>query len=131
LGVPFTADKEDSMAIRFVDRLDSILRQQCPKCREGRMFKGIFHMEKECGVCHLKFEREEGYWTGAMMVNWVMVCVIFGPLWGVMIAKGVPFPITCLVTLALLAVLLPFLFRYSRVLWLHLDHSVDTGEKRP
>jgi hypothetical protein len=92
------------------------------------MFTGIINMRAKCSVCHLRFEREEGYWTGAMLINWVMVCVILCPLWVGMLMKGVSFMLTLLTTFALLVVFIPVLFRYSRVIWLHLDHSVDTGE---
>jgi hypothetical protein len=92
------------------------------------MFTGIIRMRPQCDVCHLKFEREEGYWTGAMLINWVMVCVVLCPVWVVMLLRGVSFIATLLATFLLLVALIPWLFRYSRVIWLHLDHSVDTGE---
>lgn len=106
-------------------RSGSIARQVCPKCERGKMFKGLFGMRSECEVCHLKFEREEGYWTGAMLINWLLVCFVLAPVWFVLFIKQVPFPGILLVTIVLLIALLPLFFRYSRAIWLYLDHTVD------
>ena len=91
------------------------------------MFTGLFGMRSECEVCHLRFEREEGYWTGAMLINWLLVCLVAAPLWVIMFTKSVPFPLILLVTVAMLIAFLPLFFRYSRAIWLYLDHGVDTG----
>ncbi|MBA3431104.1 MAG: DUF983 domain-containing protein, partial [Actinobacteria bacterium] len=40
---------------------------------EARPFRTYFEMEPRCDVCGYLFEREEGYWTGAMIVN-IAVC---------------------------------------------------------
>lgn len=107
----------------------SILRQQCPRCHRGRLFTGLFHMRSECEECRLRFEREEGYWTGAMLINWLLVTFSLAPLWAVMMFKGIPLPLILLVTVALLFLLLPVFFRYSRVIWLHMDHRIDTEKE--
>lgn len=93
------------------------------------MFSGVMTMRTECEVCRLHFEREEGYWTGAMLINWLLVTLTLGPIWVVMLLNGAPFPLTLLITLVLILLLLPLFFRYSRVIWLYLDHTVDTGEE--
>jgi len=79
-----------------------------------------------CPVCGLKFEREQGYFVGAMylaygiavpvlslltLLVWLFTRWSFG---GVMIAGSL-----------LLVPLTPFIFRYSRVLWLHMDYRVE------
>ncbi|MBF6590838.1 MAG: hypothetical protein IVW57_09965, partial [Ktedonobacterales bacterium] len=48
------------------------LRLRCPNCGQGRLFRGVYAMRERCSVCGWVFEREEGYWTGAMAVNLVV-----------------------------------------------------------
>ncbi|WP_268848848.1 DUF983 domain-containing protein [Flavobacterium aestivum] len=55
-----------------------ILSNHCPHCLEGKVFneKNIFlnigfpKMNEYCPHCHFKFEKEPGYFFGAMYVNY-------------------------------------------------------------
>src|SRR6266568_7752907 len=66
-------------------RLAAMLRQRCPRCFAGKVYRGLLDMNETCPVCGLRFEREEGYFTGAMYVSYllslVLVLAIFGELW--------------------------------------------------
>jgi uncharacterized protein (DUF983 family) len=51
--------------------LVGILRQRCPRCRAGKILRGSIllrfpKMDERCEDCDLKFEREPGYFLGAM-----------------------------------------------------------------
>ncbi|MGA7931438.1 MAG: DUF983 domain-containing protein [Candidatus Sulfotelmatobacter sp.] len=70
----------------------SILRQRCPRCRLGNIFRysifrGFPKMHERCPVCDLKLEREPGYFLGAMYVSYalalVMVALIAALLWSI------------------------------------------------
>src|SRR5438093_7342840 len=55
--------------------LQAILRYRCPRCREGAIYldsfsRGWLAMHQRCPVCNLKFEREQGYFIGAMYVSY-------------------------------------------------------------
>ena len=55
--------------------LEGILRQMCPRCRQGPMYRpfslsGWLDMYESCPICHLKFNREQGYFIGAMYVSY-------------------------------------------------------------
>ncbi len=104
-----------------------VVRQCCPRCREGRMFTGTFTMNSRCPVCDLCFEPEPGYFTGAMYFSYALALLIMVPLyflfrwllpgspgaWAAVLAIGVYLPLT------------PLVFRYSRVLFIYLDRSAD------
>src|SRR6185369_9788049 len=54
---------------------EGIRRQVCPRCRRGPMFRlpvwrGPISMHERCGVCGLRFEREPGYFVGAMYMSY-------------------------------------------------------------
>src|SRR3989442_8573127 len=53
-------------------RLRAILRQRCPVCLEGRMFRGVFTMNAACSACGHRFERETGFFQGAMYVSYAL-----------------------------------------------------------
>ena len=114
-----------------MSRLQGILHERCPRCREGAIFRcplwrGWLAMNEHCPVCNLKFEREPGYFLGAMYVSY---------------ALAIP-PFLLLVTafwrfahwryeLALLGAFvsyLPFVpmsARLARVVWMYIDQTFD------
>jgi uncharacterized protein (DUF983 family) len=106
------------------------LRLRCPRCLRGQVFRGLFAMNDPCPECGLIFQREEGYFLGAMYVSYVLACgVITGlflfaqwllPEWG---------PIALFFVVSLLYVpLIPPVFRYSRVLWIYFERLGAPGD---
>lgn len=101
------------------------LRQRCPVCGRGKIFAGFFKTYERCPVCGFEFEREPGYYTGAMAVNLVvsevLIVIIAVPL-----AASLVVPIPVLVVLGLtVPVLLPILFyRPTKSLWMSMDHFI-------
>ena len=45
-------------------------RLKCPRCGGGSVFVGFFKMHPECPQCRLKFEREQGFFVGAIYLNY-------------------------------------------------------------
>jgi uncharacterized protein (DUF983 family) len=102
------------------------LRLRCPRCGASPLFRGWFTMERECRLCGLLFERAQGYFVGAIYINYAVTAVI---------AVGGYFVLwtwTNLSTAAQFAIWVPFLvmfplwfFRWSRSLWLALEYLVN------
>jgi uncharacterized protein (DUF983 family) len=98
----------------------------CPRCGRAPLFRGWFTMNVVCAVCDLKFERAQGYWVGAIYVNYAVT---------VLIAVGGFFVLEALADLGTtgqLALWVPFViafplwfFRYSRSLWLGLEYGLN------
>ncbi|MGA7269579.1 MAG: DUF983 domain-containing protein [Acidimicrobiia bacterium] len=44
------------------------LRLRCPRCGARGIFASFFELHDRCPSCGLLFEREPGYWVGAMIV---------------------------------------------------------------
>src|SRR5262249_43190143 len=61
---------------RFWAGLWALLRQRCPRCRVGRMFRGSITMNDPCPVCGLLFQREEGYFLGALYVSYALSSIL-------------------------------------------------------
>lgn len=87
-------------------------------------------MAPECEVCGLHYEREPGYFTGAMYVSYLIALPIFigtflalryaFPAWSFAAALGM--------TVLLFSPFVPFVFRTSRILWIHFDRTIDAEE---
>jgi uncharacterized protein (DUF983 family) len=107
--------------------LAAIARQRCPRCRNGRIFRGVLAMNDPCPACGLLFKREEGYFLGAMYISYglsslTMLFFFFAlrallPEW-----DG---PLVALLALIAYLPLVPAVFRYSRVLWMYYDRRLD------
>ncbi len=103
--------------------LRSGLRLKCPRCGVGSLYAKAFRMRFHCGHCDLKFEREQGYFVGAIYINYAATVAIAVPGFFILdiftamtinqqLALWVPF-----------AIIFPLVFfHHSRSLWLVLDH---------
>jgi len=114
-----------------LEMLRRALRLRCPRCGRSALFPGWFQMHEQCAVCHLRYEREPGYFVGAIYVNYAATIGL--GLGGVLLLDWfVDLPLWAELTLAFTAVaLVPLVFfRYSRALWLALDHYVTTADER-
>ncbi|MBV9544717.1 MAG: DUF983 domain-containing protein [Chloroflexi bacterium] len=107
-------------------RLRAIARQRCPRCFEGRVFRGLLSMYFACPVCGVVYGRENGYFTGAMIVSYLLAVPLLGLLC-LLVARltGWTAELVILESGLLFLPFAPALFRYSRVIWMHFDRVVD------
>jgi hypothetical protein len=89
------------------------------------VFATLFQMRAQCPLCGLPFEREPGYFTGAMYLSYGVAIIVTSPVWLMMVWLGRSLGEVLLVIGPLLVGGSPWLFRYARVLWLHLDQAFD------
>jgi ABC-type Na+ transport system ATPase subunit NatA/uncharacterized protein (DUF983 family) len=120
--------------MRNFQRLGQLLSRgiylRCPRCGDAQMFQGLFRMLLECPTCGLRFEREPGYFLGAIYINYAatVVCMLVGF-----------FLLDYLVQLSLtyqiiiwcgFGIVFPLLFyRYSKSLWLCFDFLFSPVEE--
>jgi hypothetical protein len=45
------------------------LLKRCPICGARKLFRGWFRMKERCPGCNYLFEREEGFFLGAYVIN--------------------------------------------------------------
>lgn len=119
----------------------AILGKKCPRCGEGNIFehnksftfsKKSYKMNKNCPSCDLKFEKEVGFFYGAMFVSYALNIALFlislvtfflffeGTYSWTYFAVGY---------LLLTALLTASNFRLSRSLWLALMIKADPKKK--
>ena len=88
------------------------------------MYSGLITMYDRCPRCGHQFERETGFFQGAMYVSWVSGVGLFATL--ALLASALLTPhigVFAALTVAVVVYLptVPMLFRYSRVIWAHLN----------
>lgn len=117
----------DSMTSALPSRWSAILRQRCPKCKTGAVFFGQFAAHRRCPHCGLLFAREPGYFLGALYFGYGLGTLLLGALLFLAWMIWPELHLWQLLILALIGFLpfVPWVFRASRILWLHFDHFFD------
>ena len=116
---------------RLTDRLRRSLgraiRLRCPRCGATPLFRGWFRMAESCALCGLRFERAQGYFVGAIYINYAVTTLIavggFFLLWG---QFGLSTRAQLLVLVPIVVVFPLWFFRYSRSFWLALEWSLNS-----
>jgi len=83
-------------------------------------------MNDACPSCGLRFLRETGYFLGAMYISYGLGVLTILPV-AVVLAVVLEWPLWAVLTVAIIqtVVFMPLFFRYSRIIWLHLDQVID------
>jgi len=115
------------MPARSITRaLICALKLRCPRCGEPTVFSGPFIMNQECAVCHLQFEREPGYFVGAIYLNYAATAVLAIGGYLLLDAYAALTVTEQVVLWGAFSVVFPLLFyRYAKSLWLTLDHFIN------
>lgn len=102
------------------------LKLRCPNCGLGPLYAKVFRMHAACDYCDLVFEREQGYFIGAIYINIIatesilfLTLLIYGLITGTVDQR-------ILTVLFVLAIVMPLVFfRHSRSLWMSIDHILN------
>ncbi|HEY8216533.1 MAG TPA: DUF983 domain-containing protein [Acidimicrobiia bacterium] len=100
--------------------------RRCPSCGAGHLFRRWFVLRPECQSCGLHFEREEGYWTGALAINigvaGFVFLLVFVP-WVALTVPDVPVGPILAVLVPLMMVVPIVAYPRSKTLWMAVDHA--------
>ena len=108
--------------------LFSVTKNKCPKCHQGNIFvtNNVFNlrnfdkMHEKCSNCDLKFEKEPGFFYGAMFVSYALMAAWFVTTWCINILFLNLSTYTYLAFVLLTFVFLATItFRTSRIIWIN------------
>lgn len=118
--------------------LKAVLGSKCPNCREGNIFTyplsriGSFAAtNKSCDNCGFKFEPEPGFFYGAMYISYVFIV-------GILLTTGFVLYnffndpdlwVYVLSAPTITIVLLPLIFRFSRVIYIYAFSGAKYNKK--
>src|SRR5437867_2987988 len=106
-----------------VNKYRALLQQRCPRCGEGKIYERGMKMNASCPVCGLVFEREPGYFIGALYISYG-VAVLFlslGMLVGHLLLPDWDLSWFVPILGVLFLPFVPLVTRYARVLWIYFD----------
>ena len=102
------------------------LRLRCPRCGEGRLFRGLFRMNDACPACGASFKREQGFYLGSIYINYGATVIGTGALYALLVLGLGWSHEAALASCLVAAVVFPvWFFRWARSLLLALDGSVN------
>lgn len=110
-------------------RLVSLLKGKCPQCEKKDIFKSkgnllalqIPEMHKNCEACHFKFEKEPGFFFGAMFVSYAVTAAEFIAAFVIShFIFGLSLLMSFLVVVTISILLSTFNFRLSRSIWIYI-----------
>jgi uncharacterized protein (DUF983 family) len=102
------------------------LTRRCGRCGAGKLFHHWVEMVEDCPRCGLHFEREQGYWAGALAINIILSGGLFTVVFVVLLALTIPHVpvVPLLAVLVPIAVLSPIVFYpFSKTIWLAVDRA--------
>src|SRR6266513_4523773 len=118
---------DETLTAHSPSRLRMLARgatRRCPRCGAGKLFHRWFTMLPSCPRCGLQFEREPGYWTGAIVMNTIIIGGLFMLVFVVTMILTVPdIPwVTLLIVVIPLMTLGPLIiYPFSKTLWVAVD----------
>jgi uncharacterized protein (DUF983 family) len=103
------------------------LRLRCPVCGQSSVFRRRFHVRHHCPSCLALFQREDGFFVGAIVVNIIttellvialyLICLLlissrYELMLSILFIFGITFPVA--------------FYHHSWSIWLGFDHLVET-----
>lgn len=120
--------------MKIPETLYSTFANKCPRCHTGKVFTNrnpyriseTLHMKTSCDHCGLKYEREPGFFYGAMYVSYAITAIILF-IWLVIDLTWLDLAPEVLFGIVVLNVLLifPLIYRWSRIIWLNFFFRFD------
>ena len=112
----------------------AIAHEMCPRCHAGKIFRGplwrtYLATYDRCPVCALKYEREPGYFLGAMYFSYLLsippVLALVLLLWWLTAWR---FDLVLVAAFVAYLPVAPLVTRFARVLWLYMDRYFDPDQ---
>ena len=116
----------------IVDIIFRSLLLRCPACGRASIVSAPFRIRQSCPSCGVSFNREEGFFVGAILANVVATEGVIVLAYVVAITIGHDIDRSVITVLLVIAVTFPLAFyHHSWGLWLGLDHLIESLPKHP
>lgn len=117
--------------------LSAVWQGRCPRCRQGFIFKESIsalsrfsEMNERCAQCSASFIPEPGFYFGALYVSYAFTVALFVGIWLFFYVLFDPADWVYIVAIIIGSVLIiPFSFRYSRILFLYWFGGLNYEER--
>lgn len=105
----------------------SVVFNKCPQCHQGKVLKHppyqinkLLETEECCSHCHLKYEKEPGFFYGALYVSYALTSGIFIVAYLLQVTLlNLPTTKFAIFMVSTLILSFPLIARWARILWLN------------
>lgn len=115
--------------LKRMGELSSAIKLKCPRCGISELFentgiipkKGMFNMLTNCSNCNLKYEKEVGFFYGAMYISYMLNMSFFVATtvaYYVFFEDRIDWHIYIIIYITVTIFLTKWIYRMSRSLWL-------------
>jgi uncharacterized protein (DUF983 family) len=120
-----------------VSLVSALLHAKCPKCRQGDMFVHSLtniarfnQMHQTCPVCNERLEPEPGFYQGAMYVGYALSVAVTAFVFILVFVFNIESMwLPVIIVAAIMVLLIPVNYRYSRVLYLYMFGGIQYRAK--
>jgi uncharacterized protein (DUF983 family) len=121
-------------------KLSGALQLKCPRCEQGHLYEtknpysigNMFTMMRNCENCGLRYEKEAGFFYGAMYISYALNIAFFVTAtvaWYLFFENGIDWRIYISLYVLITVLLVPVNFRYSRSLWLSIMTKFEPDKR--
>jgi uncharacterized protein (DUF983 family) len=119
-------------------RIYSILGMKCPRCHEGDVFetknpyKQMSAIHKTCSHCGLRYEKEMGFFFGAMYVSYMLNIALFVTCivaYFILLDQYISGTLLMIIYVSLTVILMPVYYRLSRTIWLNFFNKYEPDKR--
>jgi uncharacterized protein (DUF983 family) len=107
------------------------IRKRCGVCGGRRVFDSWFHMKDTCPTCGTRFEREAGFFGGALFVNFAFTEIVMFAFLAVATVATLPHPdgrLLILGSIGICIVLPVLLYPFSKTTWFAIHLAMEPLE---
>ncbi len=100
--------------------------RHCPRCGGGKLFHHWFGMVPDCPHCGIHFEREPGYWVGAVAINTIVIGFLFAVLlvtFSALTVPDIPWVTLLLLEVPIMLIGPAVFYPFSKTLWVAVDRA--------
>ena len=110
----------------------SVVFNKCPQCHQGKVLtyppyqiNKLLDTGESCVHCELKYEKEPGFFYGAMYVSYALTSIVFIVAYLLQLLVDLPETQFALSMVSFILLTFPLVARWSRLLWLNFFVSYD------
>lgn len=110
----------------LITTLSRFIRLRCPNCGQSSIFRAPFKVKHHCLTCGTLYQREEGFFVGAILANVVTTEFVIMLVYVLGLATLGGSNQSILYILFAVALLFPLIFyHHSWSAWLSFDHYLE------
>lgn len=113
-----------------MSKIVAAVTMKCPRCRKGDLFVTknpyapgkMFEMNESCSHCEMKYERETGFFFGAMYISYMLNMALFvtAVVGYFLFFQEADWRYYISIYVGLTIVLTPIIYRLSRSIWIEI-----------